>query len=269
MIYLGTPGQMVGIKCPSTQQVTASKPINTTLTLEGKVKAQVAPGRPRRTWALGLSDATRPEQHAMLQSFTDGAWGAGPFVFIPADAPVTNLLTPDQSSCDPALIGGSTTVPGGPVRLPDGWEPRSLLNTDPGALLGFGTNNVPVLQGQLVTVSAWVLGAGARVRMIWLTADGTHIYSQDSEISSDGVSWVRSFVTGMPPANAAMVQIQAVNTVRATRPCATWTDRLYPYSAGEGCQKAVVHGLSKDLIMAGPRIGQQYANASFTVTEVG
>lgn len=269
-IFVGSLGRLVRLKCAATQQVQPQDRFSFERTLEGRVKAQaVAVGR--RVWSVATSDATDPAQQSAILAFTGGAWGPGPFVFVSEDAPVTNLLSPEQASCDPSLIPISGNVmAGGPVLLPDGWEARSLLNASPTSLMGFGAADIPIVPGQPLTVSAWVKGAGAAVRLVWLNDAGGQVLEQVSAVTGTASGWTRSFVTGVPPASAVRAQLQAVNTSAAARPAATWTERMFDWAAGEGCQKAVVHGLSKNLVMASREFrGGRYASMAFTVTEVG
>lgn len=160
MIYLGTLGRMIGIKCPASQQVQAVDRYTFNTTLEGRAKAQVQPTG-RRVWDMSTSAATTPAQLSTLMQFAQGAWGPGPFVFVSADAPNANLLTPAASMCDPAT---SLFTQGGPAELPDGtWSARSLLGDGVANVL-FGNVASPVLPGQPVSIGAWVQGSSARAR---------------------------------------------------------------------------------------------------------
>lgn len=130
MIYLGSLGRMIGIKCPASQQLEAEDLYSFELTLEGKRTAQVKPRAPR-TWNLQTSDATKPADVATLMQFVQGGWGPGPFVFVAADAPFTNLLSPAAASCDPVAGLGSATTLDGPLLTGDGWAGRSLSVPNP------------------------------------------------------------------------------------------------------------------------------------------
>lgn len=267
MIYLGQLGRMIGVKCPALQQVQSDERYSFETTLEGARKAQVKP-LGRRTWSLQTSDATTPEQVAALEQFAMGAWGSGPFVFVSADAPSSNMLTPEISTCGPAAKIASVISLAGPWYIGNGvYSARSLLNTDPSVVMYFGSTRVPVVDRRKVTASAWVSGAGAAVRLFWYDAAGAFISSVLSSISASASTVVRSWVTAVPPENAAACLVGASSTSRAAQPAITWSDELLLWGEGQGCSKAVVHGTSRSLIMAGPN--RTYSNLSYSVTEVG
>lgn len=273
MIYLGTLGRMVGIKCPASQNVEAEDRYSFNTTLEGRVKAQARPVLGGRSWSLQTSDATTPEDAATIMGFANGEWGAGPFVFISADAPVTNLLTPDEASCLYQSPNANIRR-GGPVNLgADGWAGQSIQHLDPagGSEIYFSTGQTPVLAGQPVTGSAWIRGDGARVRLYWYTEGSVTPMAGtvSSATITAGDGWKRATVTGTPPAGAVGVAVVAQYAFQAARPAITWTSEMFPLAAGEGCPKAVLHGASKSLVLAGRGRGQQYANLSYTITEVG
>lgn len=267
LIYLGTLGRMIGIKCPASQNVSTEDRYSFQRTLEGRVKAQPKPIG-RRTWSLQTSDATTPAEHSLLSQFANGAWGNGPFVFVSADAPVSNMLTPEVSTCGPAAKISSVITLAGPHYLGFGeYSARSLLNTDPSVIMYFGSTRTPVVQGKSVTASAWVSGAGAAVRLFWYDAVGSLITSATSSVLATSTTTVRSWVTGMPPANAVSCIVGAVSASRGAQPAITWSDALLPWGEGQGCPKAVVSSMSRDQVLA--VAGRTYSNVSFTVTEVG
>lgn len=264
MIYLGTPGRMMGIKCPSSQDVEDEVRHSFSMTLEGKRLAQVVPAEhSARVWSLDVSVA-KPDQVAALSAFARGAWGVGPFIFVQAGAPHQNLLTPLGSWCSKVVSSGSSH--GGPVMLPDGSvAPQSLLRGSATNLYVEDTP-APVLQGQQVTVSAWVRGAGARIGAAFSDANGDFV---SSELSSSvaGEGWQRVFVTVEPPSGAAVVRLVMTGGVQLTRPQVTWTDGMVDWAEGEGCPAAVVLERSRKTLRALP--GAHYTDLSFTVMEVG
>lgn len=269
-IYLGQLGRLVELKCPAQQQVAAEDRFSFQTTLEGRVKAQVRPVG-RRTWQVGTSDATTPAQQGAIMSFLNGEWGPGPFVFVSADAPVTNMLSPDAASCAPgAFTAGSGTAVGeaGPLLTLDGWAGRSYSNNGAGTVF-FGTEKVPVLPGQKVTASAYVLGAGAIARIAWYDAADGSLGSTSSAITATAGTVTRSWVTATAPANAASALVCAVSATAMARPALTWTDALLDWADGQGCPKVVVHGASRNLVLASREArGGRYSNISFTVQEV-
>lgn len=267
MIYLGSLGRMIGIKCPASQQLETEETYEFEMTLEGKRTAQVKPRGPR-TWSLQTSDATDPESVSSLMQFTQGAWGRGPFVFVSADAPFTNLLSPAAASCDPAAGLGSATVADGPMLTQAGWAGRSLSVPNPAVdVLWFGAEHVPVLPGEWVTGSAYVKGAGSTVRIYWYDISGAQIGQTTSSVTGTAATATRSWVSAVAPPNAVSCRLRAVSTSQAAMPSVTWTNKLMPYSDGQGCPQAVVHNQSRSLTLTGMQ--GTYSNLSYTVSEVG
>lgn len=250
MMFLGTPGRLVGVKCPVAQRVTPADGYSFQETLEGRVKAQVVPGR-RRTWDVELGDLTTPAEVATLMEFAQGAWGQGPFWFVSADAAVVNLLTPAASSCDPAEVqmGSNATLLGSPpLNLgADGWAARSVWkDTANGAAIG---SAVPVLPDVPVTSSAYVVGSG-RLRLQFLDATGAAVSSHDSAGTGAAMA-SRVHVTAVPPSGAVAVRLWVTASVtHVARPAITWTDQPYEFGDGQGCEKAVVHAVSRGVIKA-------------------
>lgn len=264
-VYLGSLGRLVKLPYVVSQQVQAEERYNFSSTLEGKRKAQVKPKGPR-TWALS-ADHFRPNEHSLLSQFADGVWGPGPFVFVSADALVSNMLTPGAASCDPALITSSFTSNGGPAEVEPGvWVGRSYLNSSTTLNMVFPART-PILQGVPVTGSAYVRGLGMKVYISFWDASDQFISSASSSGSGSALSWSRLSVTRTPPANAVRVAVYTNGVGRGAAPAVTWSDRVLPWSDGQGCDKAVVHGVTRDQVKAMP--GHTYSNVGFTVSEVG
>lgn len=266
MIYLGTLGRLVGIKCPASQDVAFADRYTFDTTLEGKRKAQVARHAPR-TWTAQTSEATTPAEVGLLAGFVQGAWGDGPFVFVSADAPVTNLLTPAGASCDPRVLDASSTQ-GGPVLTPIGRLGRSLRHGT-GTELSFSTEQVPVIPGNWVTASCFADGAGAQVRVRFFNSVGTTLSQATSGVTSTPGAMTRLSVSMVAPATAAYCKIYGVGGVTFAGPAVTWTSEVFSWGPGAGCAQAVVDSASNSLTWAGPSEGQQYSSMSFTITEVG
>lgn len=276
-VYLGQLGRMAELKCPASQQVQAEDLISFGTTLGGRRKAQVVPGSPSRMWSAQLSDASTPDQVGAVMSFINGEWGNGPFIWVSADAPVTNMLSPRVSACDPAEKWGVVGM-GAPLLVGGAWAGRSYVaNGSPNIF--FGTQapgasapgeRVPVIPGQPVTGSVHLVGAGAYCRVAFYTAADVLISQFNSTVLGNAGTATRSWVTALAPANAVSCRVLAIGATQAARPALTWSDTLLPWADGQGCPKAVIHGASRDLVMASrdPR-GGRYANLSFTITEVG
>lgn len=271
MIYFGINGRLIGVKCPSVQRVDDGERYQFAMTLEGKRKAQVAPGSRRRVWDLALGDVTTPAQVSVLRGIASGAWGNGPFWFVPAEGPDTNVLEPGTASCDPAVLP-STNENGGPLRTADRWFGRSVARADTTAgLLHFGgdglSGTVPVPESGPVTAAAYVLGDGAAVDVLWRDGAGDVVSTSRSVVTASGSEVVRSWLTVTPPVGAVWASVRAADAVRGAGPSLTWGNRLLPFSDGRGASKVVVDQVSSGLVYTQP--GRTYQNLSFTVTEVG
>lgn len=268
-VYFGQLGRLVELKCPASQQVTVDDDPEFQITAEGRRIGLVSAARGRRTWSNQLSDASTPEQVAAVMAFANREWGPGPFIFVSADAPVTNMLPPSVASCDPAENFSAGISAGLAMPTPDGWAGRSYVG-DGTAFMFFGATRTPVLPGVKVTGAAYVLGAGAAARLNWYDANEQPIGTTTSSVVGNDGATVRSWVTAVPPAGAAGVVVSAVKAKQGVWPSLTWTDGLFPRTDGQGCPKSILHGLSRNLILASRDLrGGRYSNLSFTVSEVG
>lgn len=279
MIYLGSLSRMVGVACPSEQRVASADRFSFQTTLEGRVVGQARPIG-RRVWDLRLPVTSSPAETSKLTDFTSGAWGAGPFRFIPTEAPVTNLLPPDVAACEsrenPSVVIGD----GGPMLQPDGsWSARSYLSSNPNLVMFFGVadgpgfghgHTVPVVPGGVVTGAVTVLGAGAYAQLRFYDFADELVSSVASSVLASAGTAVRSTVTAQVPSGAVSVRLVARSAVQGSHPQVTWTDKPMEWSGGRGCTRAVVMGGGTELVKTGHAGGDKtYEGVSFTVQEVG
>lgn len=268
-MFLGSPGRMVELKCPTALRDQVSERYAFQTTLEGKVKAQVVPLQ-RRTWDVSLGRLASPDEVGTLLEFANGGWGRGPWWFVSTNAAVVNIMPAHELS---GLRETSTNIPGGPMRLAGGgWAANSLALVSGSQIRWRHTaeSDPPVVPGVPVTGSAWLLGNDADVGLQWLDASGGVITTHVSAPVSASLEGVRASVTRMPPEGAVRVRLIARNAVRAARPAITYTNEVFPWGEGQGCQKAVVHAVNRDVTKAwdNPRTGR-WSDLSFTVQEVG
>lgn len=267
MIYLGTLGRMIGIKCPASLSVSSEDRFSFKTTLEGKRKARARPVG-RREWDLQTSDATTPEQVAVLQQFANGAWGPGPFVFVAPDAPYTNLLTPEASTCSERNIAYVLFEQGGPWQVSPGvWVPNSYVSADPSNFMPLGDRYYPCIPGEDITGSAVLLGEGSKIGLFFWDANDELISGTYSSESGSAAMAKRLSISMKVPANAVRCGLTASGTSRGASPAITWTSKVQPWSDGQGCLKAVVSASSRSLVQTG--VGGTYSALSYTVTEVG
>lgn len=267
MEYLGSLGRMVGLSCPSSERVQSAPRYVTSMTVEGRRRAQVRPASPR-TWDIGLGLAS-PQELATLSAFVSGAWGAGPFHWVPVQAWKHNLLTPREAMMLDRRSNG-LWAEGGPVIATDGTlAPRSMLSdrTETWDTLFV---DIPCIPGVPVTWSADVAGDGSSAPGI-----ASAFYTAAPEQIGVGLMMYGSPTAGLqrvsqlrvPPENAVSMRVGIpFQTKRITRPQVTWTDHPVPFAPGHGCRSAVIDAASEDLIAANS-FGT-WSSTSFTVMEV-
>ena len=267
--YLGTPGRLIQLRRVRTQDVEYWDGRTFQRTLEGRLKAQTKGSR-NRAWTVSMAMAT-PSDLANIQAFQDGEFGRGPFVFIPAGASTSNLLDPDVSTCGPSAVMSTTVSSAGPLKLPDEtWAGRSLSNASPASTLQFGPATTPVIPGGKVTASAYVVGAGAKVGVQFLSASGSALTQSLSTMAGVAGTAKRLAATATVPAGAVACKVYATATTLAARPALTWTDSLFDWGIGAGCSKAMIHGFSSGLSkVLDKNHAASLSTLSFTVQEVG
>jgi hypothetical protein len=217
-------------------------------------------------WDLSVGVAT-PSELAVLSAFVTGAWGTGPWHWVPVQAQRGNLLTPREA----LLMDRSTVtglVDGPPVLDADGQRaPRSLTVSIGGSAAVF-VRGIPVVPGMPVTYSADVerrTGAPGITIGFYNEAGGSAGVLTGTGAAVAGMQ--RVSVSGVVPEGAVSMGIGVrTETLRLVRPQVSWTDGPVPWSAGHGCRAAVIDGWSEDLLAANS-FGT-YSNAGFTVMEV-
>ena len=264
MEYLGSLGRLIGLSCPSTEQVTPAPRYVTASTVEGRRRAQVRPASPR-AWDLSVEVAT-PAELAALSGFVTGAWGNGPWHWVPVQAQRGNLLTPREAQLvDRASVSANLVQDAGPVLDAAGeWSPRSVTVTASSGWVSLA-RGVPVIPGLPFTFSCDVEGSGPEVTVAFYDAAGTAVSAHSQAGSGAGMQRVSVSVTVPDGAVEAYVGVRS-SVTRATRPQVSWTAGPVPWSPGYGCRSAVVDGMSEDLLVANST--GTYSQVGFTVLEV-
>lgn len=268
MMYLGSLGRMIGVRCSSSLAVDYGDRYTLSRTVEGGVRAQVRPVAPRQ-WSVGWGDLSTPADLTVLQDFVNGAWGAGPWWFLSDEAVNTNILTPRQA----LLLDREQRddwIDGGPVQVSDGTiAPSSLLV---GMSSGWDPvfRRLPVRGGQPVTWTAEVEGDGTVAPWIALAfydAAGANILGAYQE-GQRAVGMQRVSLTRVAPDDAVMVAVGVrYQTKRLARPQLTWTATPPPvFSEGRGCANAIVHQVRQGVVLTWPE--RTLLNADFVVSEV-
>lgn len=264
--YLGKAGALFPVECEAAT-VEAETTYSFEVTLEGKRKGQHRKGRPR-AWTVDMGLSTS-EETADIRALDAGEFGPGPFLWISEEAQATNALLPEIATCGPSAAVGSTVTVSGPLALPGaGAAGRSLFNSEPAQPLDFGSVKSPVIPGQQVTASAWLVGTGAKLTIRWYDAGGTLLTGTPTSAGTGvGTGATRLFVTGTPPATAAFCLLRATAATRAARPALTWSAGLAAWAPGGGCAAAVVSKLDNSPTILGA--ARSHSRVNFTITELG
>lgn len=266
MEYLGSLGRLIPLRCASEERVQSTARYRESFTVEGQRRVQAIPSAPR-AWDVSW-DLAYPPELAALAGFTSGAWGHGPWVWVPVTAYSANLLTPGEAMLtERAGVSAASVQDAGPVRDSDGnWSPRSVTVTIDSGWAALA-RDVPVIPGKPFTWSVDAEGAGTAPHAHVAFYDGAgNFMSQASRIGS-GAQMQRVSMTVDVPAGAVSAQVGVRNTVsRATRPQATWTSGPVPFAPGAGCKSAVVEAGSEDVLALWK--GVDYRSTGFTVMEV-
>lgn len=269
MMYVGSLGRMIGLRCASSLNSDHGDRYTLSRTVEGGVRAQVRPVAPRQ-WSVGWGNLATPADLAVLQDFANGAWGHGPWWFLSDEAVNTNILTPRQ-----ALLlereQRDDLIDGGPVQASDGSTAPTSLIVGQGVTQSIPVfRMLPVVPGQSITWAADIERAGEEPPQIWMTfrdSNGAGIRGHYGT-GENHPGMQRVSVSSVTPENAHRVDIGVrFNAVRFARPQLTWTDTPPPvFSEGRGCANAIVHQVRQGVVLTRPE--RTLMNADFVVSEV-
>lgn len=202
-----------------------------------------------RTWQVDTTALTS-EQAGALAELAEGAWGYGPFIFVPCSAHGSNVLTPAQSQLEGVANSGPVTLPNGIV------APRSVVG---GASVTLA-DKVPVIPGKPVTVSLYMAGGSATVSFKNLT--GSAVGSRPLTPTGDLIQRV-SVTAPSVPATARYATITATGYTALARPQLSWTSEPVPWAAGGGAAQVVIQNSSPTPMRGG------WSSASTQIVEVG
>lgn len=269
MMYLGSIGRMVKLGCAAAQEVSRVPRYLYQTTVEGNRRAQALPSTARE-WAISMP-VSAPSEMAALSDFATGAWGNGPFIFLPETALATNALPPSISNLTLTgsyfarnPIAGPTSIEGDPVA-------STITTTDQALGIYFGNDHLPVLPGMPITGAAWIQGEKCQIAITFYTENNVYISDFGSPVRGSADELKRHSVTVLAnkiPANATKFRLRALLTTTATRPSVTYTSELHGWGEGQGCLKAVVDDFSTGTVLALPQPGGQYQSDKFMVREV-
>lgn len=202
-----------------------------------------------RTWQVE-TPALTSEQAGALTELAEGAWGNGPFVFIPCSAHASNVLTPAQSLLEGVANSGPVILPGGDR------APRSLVG---GGIVTLA-DKVPVIPGRPATFSIYMAGGSATVS--FKTVSGSTVGSRT--LAPTGDLMLRASATALSvPVTARYATITAAGYTALARPQLSWTAEPVAWAAGGGAAQVVIQNSSLTHLRGG------WANASVQIVEVG
>lgn len=274
-VYIGVPGQLIRLKCPSNEQVEYASRSSYRTTMGGRVVEQRGP-RPRRVWSLDTS-AARPEDVASLDALYLSS-SAQAYAWVSPDAMSVNALTPAESLLDSSVLNASA-VPGPPRVAVDGVNLLSTVTVPAGRLTYVSERRgvsdvgrgVPVVPGETYTVTSYGAGAGGRLRLLF--RDGSGAFVANPGVSF-GAELERRSVTWVAPAGATNLLLEfsapTDSPLVLGAPQVTWTQDARPWAVGRGCHSASVESLAfqpTHTVRTFP--GLNFQSNSYTIREVG
>jgi len=273
--YLGPVGMLTRLKCASQLTIDDADPVTYSESL-GRIRyAQVhAPGRTLRSWQVQLSDGTPTEMVSYVDQLSRGLAGPGPWVYYSETAAASNILTPQESAAPPSYTGqmGGGSVAVRDRSVPD-WDGRvlSTVTQTSSSLVPVG-GRVPVPDATPLTASAYLTAqAGVSPRLVLREYDpqGTMLNEHRVTGPTDaGLHRVHLTITTDP--RTVTVQLATSGALRTAAPAISLTDRLVPWTRGQGCRAAMVSRLAESVTLAAPGEPNGTLSAfSFTITEVG
>lgn len=268
--WIGPLGSLIEFKCPSAVESSSEDSHVYFRSLGGDVAVtRLGDGTRPRVWDVSV-DAARPDHVAALQGLASGAWGPGPFLFIPPGAPAVNMLGKRSAlSLETPGSGYVLDVGGAPVLTTEGYAGANYATTtSTPALMSLG--DAPVLPGQQVTGKAWVqalTGTSASLRLVFYTAGGAQLLSSPIVTSTDPAGTYLS-VTDIAPEGAAYARLSASGAI-ITHPQVTWTAGPRTWSPSAASLTTVVTPVTESVRRATGVPGQEtITDHRFTVTEL-
>ena len=213
-------------------------------------------GSTLREWTVDM-DLLEERDLSLIEEFTQGGWGPGPFRFVPAAAQVSSVLTPPQSLLTrlDAETGMATS---------DGWAPRSVIG--PGQVVLAA--RVPVLPGGPVTVAVETTGA-AVLTLTFRSGTGGVVSTLAAAEAAGTLAQRLVYSAPSVVSTARTVDVQVSGHVRASRPQVSWTTAVPGWSVGRAAEQVVVQSASTAFIgVKASRFGA-WSSASVKILEVG
>lgn len=272
--YLGPVGMLTRLKCASQLTVDDEGPVRYRVSVSRRRYAQVmAPGRTLRTWQVQLSEGTSTEMVSIVDQLSRGLV-PGPYVYYSEQAAASNILTPQESAVPPdyagQMRGGSVTVSDPSTPRWDGRVLSTVTQTATGIVPVGG--RVPVPDVTPLTASVYLTAqAGRAPQLVVRQYDPQGVLiREDRAQGAVDAALERVHLTVETDPRAVTVQLGTVGALRTAAPAVSLTDRLVPWTRGQGCRAAMVSRLSESVTLAEAGVpGGTLSAFSFTITEVG
>ncbi len=268
--WIGPLGALFEFKCPSAVESSTEDPHVYFRPLGGDVAVtRLGDGTRPRVWDVSVA-AARPDHVAALQGLADGAWGPGPFVFIPPAGETMNLLGKRDALA--MATPGSDYVnerPGTTIHTAEGISGAGYGATS-ATPRTMALGSAPVIPGVPVTGKVWVRAVAGATAAMYIRF---HTGGGDAGIASPWVTTTSTtgeflHVTKVAPAGTTYVTLVASGAI-ITRPQITWTDTPRTWAPSTSSQNVIVSPLSNSVRRATGRAGEeQITDHRFTVTEL-
>lgn len=206
---------------------------------------------PPRRWEITLTADNRSV--GVLEGMAAGAYGYGPFFWIPESAYISNLLTP--------RVAHMVTHDGPGLDTVEGWAPHSHVGPA-GTTIASG---VPVLPDAPFTASVDCSGQ-AELRIIFRTATGALVSEQVATSANGGMKRMHAHVA-KAPLNARQADIVISSHGMVAHPQATWVNKPTPWSAGSGATSVIINGITTSPMGYDPR-GDLFQTVTLSMSEV-
>lgn len=221
--------------------------LSETRALDGTVAAQVAPESSNRVWDVQVGTA-KPEQAQILaQAARYQRRRARPNVFYSESAQVNNLLDPDASLMSPARWTG---IGEGGSRVRPFDAPGLFLES--GVTPQDGTwahlSNIPAPYLRTVTVSIVLTAYPGQTAHLWideLGMDGATLPGV-RKLTTTG-TLQRLSTTFETTGSTVALTLGVSRALTVVAPQVTLTDRVMPWSEGEGCLNAYMTPATRDV----------------------
>lgn len=263
LTYLGVPGQMVTLGCPARLESEVEREYDIQTTLGGFDQVHWSPVQGPRTWTVDMSKVTRSQDVAGVRSLLAGAYGPPPWAFISPEMAVTNLMPERASMFAPGTWQG-TGMALGAFHAADGTVHPTSLFAQTGNVY-FGMDSI-IVAGQPVTASVYAT-AGTKFHLHLRDTTGNILTNLNTVARVDGG---RVSISTVAPEGAAVARLAVAASAgpgTVAGPSVTLTEGPVGYAWGDGCDSALVAGISTSVAYIDPVRGVLGAR-SLTVREI-